>query len=117
MEQQPLPNEFDERALAELREDLGDSFAEFVAQFIATAQLALDEIDAALRRGDADEVVAQAHSLRGTAGYLGAVAMCRALDALQNGAQHGGVYEDLAPHASQARAAFISLKTRWLVLA
>jgi HPt (histidine-containing phosphotransfer) domain-containing protein len=108
------PHEFDQRALAELREDLGDSFAEFAVHFIATAHTALDQIDAALHRGDLAEAGTQAHSLRGTAGYLGAIAMCDALDALQHGAQHDVARADLVRNAAKARDAFMAVKPRWL---
>lgn len=114
--QRELPShEFDEHALAELREDLGDSFAEFVVHFVATAQVALDQIDAALHRGDLAEAGAQAHSLRGTAGYLGAIAMCGALDALQDGAQHDAARADVVHNAAKARDAFVAVKPRWLL--
>ena len=114
MQRKPPPHEFDERALAELREDLGDSYAEFVVHFVATARVALDQIDAALHRGDLAEAGAQAHSLRGTAGYLGAMAMCDALDALQCGAQHDAARADLLHNAAQARDAFMAVMPCWL---
>jgi HPt (histidine-containing phosphotransfer) domain-containing protein len=115
MERDLAAHEFDESALVELREDLGESFAEFVVQFIVTGQAALDEIDSAIAHGDGERASAQAHSLRGTAGYLGAVGMCRALGTLQHAAQNGAAQEQVRHHAAIAREAFIAVQTRGLL--
>ena len=79
--------EFDDEALGELREDLEDDFDTFVATFLN----ALDEGVVAMRRAAADadfaSVSESAHSLKGTAGYLGAVALVTRLAGLQRDAR------------------------------
>ncbi len=79
--------EFDDEALAELREDLEDEFDTFVATFLN----ALDEGVAAMLRAAADadfaSVSETAHGLKGTAGYLGAVALVTRLTELQRDAR------------------------------
>ena len=111
-------DEFDERALAELRSNLDDSFVGFVGQFLATARAVLDDIDELLRHGDSHEVMAQvqaqAHSLRGTAGYLGAIGMTNALEALEQAARAGADRDEVRGHAAAARDAFLRVQGRLL---
>lgn len=103
-------DELDEQALTELREDLGDAFAGFVSQFIATADAAFDQIDSLLERGDGAGVVEQAHCMRGTAGYLGALTLWQALEALQQAATCSDAIDASRQHADDARAAFVRLR-------
>ena len=105
-------DEFDEQVLAELHEDLGDSFIGFVGQFIVTANSALDAIDDLLRRGDGVGAAAQAHLLLGTSGYLGALAMSNALDALQHTAPREQDRDDALRHAAEARREFVKIQDR-----
>jgi len=114
MNQELTAEEFDEQALAELREDLGDSFAGFIEQFMTSARAALVEIDEAVQRGDYHGAIAPAHSLRGIAGYVGAVAMGNALGALQQAAQLDEGRDDVLRHAATARDAFIKIQARLL---
>ena len=119
MEQGLSADEFDEQALTELRMDLGASFSGFVEQFLTSANSALNEIDELLQ-GDSEqcaaaEVQAQAHSLRGTAGYLGAVGMADALDSLEQAARSGEGRDVLCRHAATARGAFLRIKARLLL--
>ena len=111
-------DEFDERALAELRSSLDDSFVGFVEQFIATARAVLDDIDELLRQADSHEMMArvqaQAHSLRGTAGYLGAIGMTSALEALEQATRAGGDRDEVRHHAATARDAFLKVQGRLL---
>lgn len=103
-------DELDEQALAELREDLGDAFPGFVRQFIATADAAFDEIDRLLAGGDGAGAAAQAHMIRGTAGYLGALTLGQALDALQQAAPRAEAIDASHRHVGDARAAFARLR-------
>ena len=112
-------DELDEQALAELRIDLGGSFAGFVEQFLTSANCALNEIDKLLQGNNEQcataEVRAQAHSLRGTAGYLGAVGMADALGVLEKAARCGEGRDVLCRHAATARGAFLRIKDRLLL--
>jgi HPt (histidine-containing phosphotransfer) domain-containing protein len=103
--------EFDDQAFAELREDMGGAFVDFVGQFVGSAQITLDAIDLALNDGNLVEAADQAHGLRGTAGYLGALAMGAHLDAVQQSV-HTGAIDDAKQHAMQARDAFNKLQGR-----
>lgn len=76
-------------ALAELEEDLGTAFGPFVQGFFASAPRDLDAGAAALDAGDGVAAANLAHRLKGTAGYLGAVALADCLGRLQHAA-HGG---------------------------
>ena len=73
----------DEEALAELCEDLEDAFPGFVTGFLAGAEDALGDLGRALAAGDLAAVAQEAHRLKGTAGYLGAVRLGERLAALQ----------------------------------
>jgi len=95
------PSELDEAALGELREDLGDAFGPFVERFLSSAGEALDALDAELARGATAEAAARAHSLKGSAGYLGATALAEALGGLQRAGERG----DAAQAGVLARAA------------
>lgn len=103
-------DELDEPALAELRDDLGEAFPDFTRQFISTAEAAFDEIDRLLHQGDGAGAAAQAHALRGTAGYLGALTLGQALDALQQAAPREEAIGTSLQHAEDARAAFCRLR-------
>ncbi|MFT5448265.1 MAG: HPt (histidine-containing phosphotransfer) domain-containing protein [Gammaproteobacteria bacterium] len=103
-------DELDEQALMELREDLGDAFPGLVTQFLATADAAFDEIDSLLERGDGAGAAAKAHLIRGTAGYLGALTLVQALDALQQDAPRAEAIDASRRHADDARAALTRLR-------
>lgn len=83
------PSDLDESQLAELRDDLGDAFPEFVASFLDAARQLPAELEADLARGALAEAGARAHTLRGTAGYLGAVKTAGTLGRLQRAAEAG----------------------------
>jgi HPt (histidine-containing phosphotransfer) domain-containing protein len=100
----PQTNPLDVDALAELADDLGEAFPEFVHRFIDTAARELEAVDTALAAGDCARAATHAHALRGTAGYLGARLLAAALAALQ-GAAHGGDPAGALAHAAQARRA------------
>jgi len=97
-------NEFDEAALAELREDLGDAFADFACRFLASARSELEAARKDLQAGDLAGAGARAHALKGTAGYFGAVALADCLARLQRAAASGdgGGAASAAVEASQA---------------
>ena len=76
----------DEETLSELREDLGEDFAPFVYRFLDGARAAMGRMRAALEAGDAGSLGAEAHALKGTAGYLGADELTASLAALQQAA-------------------------------
>jgi two-component system, sensor histidine kinase RpfC len=64
----------DPRTLADLRElGAGTSFfADFVGRFLGDGERLLDEMESALGAGDASGVRQRAHTLAGSAGYIGA---------------------------------------------
>ena len=81
--------EFDDEALEELRDDLGEAFDGFVDGFFANAASELAALEAGLARGDLDEAGERAHKLKGTAGYLGAAGLSDCLARLQRSAAAG----------------------------
>ncbi len=90
----------DMEALEELREDLEDAFDGFVQNFFGNARKALTDMDAALETGQAEQAGQLAHSLKGTAGYLGAVRLSARLEALQGMAKAGN-HEPMAGVVAQ----------------
>ena len=104
-------DEFDEDMLAELREDLGESFAEFVAQFQSRAGQTLDAIESSLNAGEHEQAANDAHGLRGTAGYFGALALQTHLRAVQLAAQSGDIEQALLD-TTNAREAFDKVSAR-----
>jgi HPt (histidine-containing phosphotransfer) domain-containing protein len=60
------------------------------------------------------QVQAQAHSLRGTAGYLGAIGMTSALEALEQATRADGDRDEARRHAATARDAFLRVQGRLL---
>jgi HPt (histidine-containing phosphotransfer) domain-containing protein len=81
--------EFDDEALEELRDDLGEAFDEFAAGFFANATAELQALQAGLAAGGLGEAAERAHKLKGTAGYLGAVGLSDCLAQLQRSAEAG----------------------------
>jgi HPt (histidine-containing phosphotransfer) domain-containing protein len=107
----------DTDALAELEQDLGEVFARFVSDFLDAMPTVLDALDAALSAGENAAAAAYAHRMKGTAGYLGAVALAVGLGELQRAAEQGeharahdfaarvrDLYSEVAP-ALRSRAA------------
>ena len=80
----------DRQALQELREDLEDDFEEFVRKFLTTGRESIAEINEYLQSGATEEARRIAHSLKGSAGYLGAVKLSTQLENLQQMAAKGG---------------------------
>ena len=78
--------DFDPQALAELREDLGEGFADFVSSFLTRLREMQNEMRAAATSAQFDVVAQLAHSLKGTAGYLGATELTRLAGELQQSA-------------------------------
>jgi HPt (histidine-containing phosphotransfer) domain-containing protein len=78
----------DEDVLDELHEDLGAEFAAFVEGFLDGARRAMRAMEVAAADGDTAAVGAEAHKLKGTAGYLGAQELGQALGALQDAAEN-----------------------------
>ena len=77
----------DPLVLQELREDLEDAFDGFVQKFLGNARESLAMMVTAAQRGESEAVGHQAHALKGTAGYLGAVKLCAQLEKLQQTAK------------------------------
>lgn len=73
----------DHRVLAELSEDLEEDFEGFVRTFLSNARQSMAAMNTACGRNDPEEVGRLAHSLKGTAGYLGASGLSARLDVLQ----------------------------------
>ena len=72
IESWPAAAELDHHRLAELREALGEDFAELVEEFLASAAEALPSIARARAAGERGEVRRIAHSLKSAAANLGA---------------------------------------------
>ncbi len=79
----------DRQALRELHEDLGDAFQAFVQTLLGNARESLTLMGASLNSNDIVEVGRQAHALKGTVGYLGAMRLCAQLQTLQELAEAG----------------------------
>ncbi len=73
----------DLQALQELREDLEDAFVAFVQNFLITGRESIAKINQCLLSGATEDARQIAHSLKGSAGYLGAVRLSAQLEGLQ----------------------------------
>jgi len=99
----------DRQALQELHEDLGDAFQAFVQTFLGTAREALTVMSTALNSNDIVKVGRQAHALKGTVGYLGAMRLCAQLQTLQELADAGSP-DPMAEILAAASVDFIELE-------
>lgn len=73
----------DMHVVGELREIMGEDFCVLVDTFVSDSAVRLDDLAAALRSGDAEAFRRAAHSLKGSAGNLGAkslMELCRQLE-------------------------------------
>jgi HPt (histidine-containing phosphotransfer) domain-containing protein len=104
----PSVDTLDVGALAELAEDLGEAFPDFVHRFLASTARELDAIDAALIAGDGERAATLAHTMRGAAGYLGARVLEARLGAVQGAAQAGD-RDGAREHGVQARHALAAV--------
>lgn len=88
---------FDEEALSELVEDMGESMGKFVNGFLMTLDETRSRMRLAVDAGRLAEVGDNAHRLKGTAGYLGAVELVQTLTDLQQHCADAG-----EPHRLEA---------------
>ena len=97
------PPAFDPIIIAFLREQ-GDAagpdfFKEILDVFLEDAPLKLDDLDAAIRCGNADWLMRGAHDIGGSAGNIGAVglsALCREVEIQARWGRMEGVEADVA---------------------
>ena len=89
------PPVLDQAQLDELRDDLGSAFGGSVSAFLGSMHTGIDEMHGGLAAGDLAAVAQMAHRLKGSAGYLGTVAV----------SQHLSVLERLAKAGEAARVA------------
>lgn len=86
---EPSQTVLDQAQLDELRDDLGDAFGGFVNSFLGAMHAGLDELRGGLAAGDLTVVAKTAHRLKGSAGYLGTVALAQHLAELERLARDG----------------------------
>ncbi len=107
----PQALQLDRQVLAELREDLDDAFAGFVQTFMRNGRLTLAHIAEALESDQPEEVARLAHSLKGTAGYLGATGLSSRLENLQFMVNHSQM-DHLAGEHARAVQEFAELEAQ-----
>ena len=102
-EQPPAPPEFDEAALAELREDLGDeSFVRLLGKCVEDVVARLARLEAAV--GDDKQVRALAHQLKGLFAQFGATGAARTASAAETCSEEA-IAESLTALRASAAAA------------
>lgn len=79
----------DQEALKKLRQALGDAIGNAVQPFLEDTPPLLNELERALREGDAECARQQAHALRGSAGNMGALALAAQAHTLEEQALAG----------------------------
>lgn len=102
-------NLVDTRRLADLEESLGDGLGDVIDTYLEDAPRLIDEIEAAGRRSDLDNVHRLAHSLKSSSGIFGAralAALCYEIEQRVAGGQPVGE-EDI----QALRAAFQKLRS------
>lgn len=108
----------DEEMLAELAEDLGDDLAGFIQRFLESADEGLAAMGRALDEGDWDLLRERAHSIKGSAGYLGANGLVAALTAVEQHArgedleQLSGALKDTSTMLDSVRPRLVTIATR-----
>lgn len=83
----------DMKALEELREIMGEDFNQLISVFISDSLKRLSDLDTAIKNNDAAEVRAVAHSFKGSALNLSAVALtelCKELETMGREQQLAG---------------------------
>lgn len=81
----------DESLLAELRDILEDEFAALIATYVQDSGVRLDELRAALAKGDADAVRKSAHSLKGASANVGLVYLAEQCRFMEEAARAGSL--------------------------
>lgn len=92
--------------------DPDDFLREVVALFLADAPVRLAEMDAALQAGDRARFTRSAHSLKGSAANIGAVAVKTVAGVLEQRSREAGL-DGLAPVAEELRREFERTRDRF----
>ena len=105
----PNPSIIDPAAIENLRAltpgDNGEFLREIVGIFVTDMPERLRELDESLRSADTQRFMRAAHSIKGSASNLGAVAVGKVAERLET-LSHGGQLEPLAPMIAELRDAF-----------
>lgn len=108
----PLPSKgFNQATSNTLKTLMGqEKFADFISRFIANTHKRLDELAQAQARGDADAVHRLTHSLKGSTGNIGAMALSQLCHELSYGVQKTGVCDITAAQIDIIRTTFTTLE-------
>lgn len=107
----------DKGALDELKRLMGDEFSLLIDTFESDSALRIEAIAEAVASGNADEIRRAAHSFKGSAGNMGAVALtehCRRLEDLANSGSIEGaetLLQQITAEYTQVKAALQVFRT------
>jgi len=88
-----MDQELDTEHIRELEEIMESEFADFVRNYISSAQTQLAEASTALNEGDSDALVRALHSLKGSSRSVAAERFAAYCGTLENKARHGKLAE------------------------